>query len=394
VCVPCGTHQNSGTEKRSNILGQWSNKTERGWAPLFPKSLVLFEIYWGSYQHSEVSDPINNLRIPTAGWKPLEKVPRRNFGKFSGTCMHNSMKHSIESPSKCEITVLQTPTFHFYFFFWIVHALTATSTYSILKSMESLPFHLIAKIFDDLNLRDALHASHVSHGWNWILKPYLRETYSLTKFLSSFRDPGSLLQTFRRTGAILSGSRALSYFLPSHRQHTKSSDWDMFVPYPHQDVLREELLSQGCQPLIRTKPSLKPELFSVFDYRNMSNDKVQLIALTTQWNLYKCVTDFHMSVVQNFISGWGCFSIHWESTFAKRGWLAERLKSYPVYQEQVIQKMDAKGVNLVRWNERDSVKCPTESIFVVYLPRLRKSCSHAHISLEELENELLSPVQE
>jgi len=275
-----------------------------------------------------------------------------------------------------------------------MHRLPLISTYSTLILMESLPIDLIVKIFDDLNLRDALHASHVSRRWNWILKPYLRETYGLTKFLSSFRDPGSLLQTFRHTGAILSGSRALSYFLPSHRQHTKSSDWDIFVPYPHQDVLREELLSQGCQPLIRTKPSRKPELFSVYDYQNMSNDKVQVIALTTQWNLYKCLTQFHMSVVQNFISGWGCFSIHWESTFAKRGWLAERLEPYPEYQETEIRKMDAKGINLVRWNERDSVKSPTESVFAVYLPRMRNSCSHAYISLEELENELLTPAQE
>lgn len=259
--------------------------------------------------------------------------------------------------------------------------------------MDTLSNALIANIFNHLNLRDALQASYVSRGWHSMLRPYLGSTYSLYRYLSCFRDPKSLLHAFQCSGAILSGSRALSYFLPSHRMHTETSDWDIFVPSPYQEFLHQELLSQGFQSVIRTKAPRKPELFCVFDYRNSANVKVQVVALTAQWSLYACLMDFHMSVVQNFISGWGCVSVYSESTFAKRGWLAARLNSFSEYQDEVIREMDVKGIKLVRWKEKESVKCPSDSVFVVYLPRARNGCGHAYISLEELEKELVASVQ-
>src|SRR5256885_2285271 len=147
--------------------------------------------------------------------------------------------------------------------------------------MERLTESLVATISNGLSLRDALYASYVCRGWNSVLSGYLSHTYSLHKYLfSSFPNPESILQRFRDCGAILSGSRALSYFLPSQREYTQFSDWDIYVPYPHYPLLHDELVLQGFQSVERTKPSPNPELFRVFDYRNnLSNDKIQLVAL-------------------------------------------------------------------------------------------------------------------
>ena len=193
--------------------------------------------------------------------------------------------------------------------------------------METLSESIIASIFNELSLRDALHASYVCSKWQFALMPYLSNTYNVHNYLSCFSNPESLLQVFRKSGAILSGSRALSYFLPAQRVYTQNSDWDIFVPYPHQQLVHEELLLQGFYSVKRTKESRKPELFQLSDYRNASKEKVQLVALTSKWNLFDCLMQFHISIVQNFISGWGCGSIHWTTTFAGKWMDGKEIRS-------------------------------------------------------------------
>jgi len=254
--------------------------------------------------------------------------------------------------------------------------------------MEALPIALIAKIFDTLTLRDALHASFVSHGWRSVLNPYLRDTYNIYKYLSCFLDPKSVLRVFRRTGAVLSGSRGLAYFLPSHRVFTNSSDWDIFVPHPNYYNVHEELLSQGFIFVPRTKPQLTPEHFLVYTYYNAAKEKVQLVALTRERTLYDCLMDFHHSLVQNFISGWGAYSIQWESTFNRAGWMAKRLDPYPKYQEEEIQKYDRRGFRVVRWLDRHLVSQGEQNIFAVYWPMKQSVCGQTYLSFEELELEL------
>jgi hypothetical protein len=255
--------------------------------------------------------------------------------------------------------------------------------------MESLPSSLVAQIFDELTLRDAHNASYVSRQWRATLIPYLREVYNVHQYLSCFPNPESLLQAFRRTGTILSGSKALSYFLPSHRKFTMSSDWDIFVPYPHENLIHKELSSQGFHLTERNKEQRNPEHFLVHDYFNSDGEKVQLVALTSNRNIFDCLMDFHESVVQNFISGWGCFSVHWQSTFDRKGWMAQRLDPYPKYQMDEIEKYDEMGIELVRWGERDAAAYQECNIYAVYLPAKMNGLDHAYITVEELKEELL-----
>jgi hypothetical protein len=96
-----------------------------------------------------------------------------------------------------------------------------------------------------------------------------------------------------------------------------------------------------------------------------------------------------MSIVQNFISGWGCYSVYWKTTFAKVGWLAERLHSYLEYQEELMREMEVKGVKLVRWEERESLDFHSDKVFVVYFPFIRDRYRHGYISLEEMKTGLI-----
>ena len=266
--------------------------------------------------------------------------------------------------------------------------------------METLSESLITKIFNELSLRDALHASYVCAKWQYALRPYLGNTYGIHKYLSCFSSPKSLLQVFRNSGAILSGSRALSYFLPAQRVHTQDSDWDIFVPCPNRLLLHEELLLQGFRPVERTKKPRKPECFQLFDYRNAANEKVQLVALTSKWNLFECLMQFHISIVQNFISGWGCCCMHSETTLGRKGWMARRLDLTPDHSKEEIREMEKykkgeiskygdRGIKLITWGERDMVNCPPDRVFVVYFSGKGKECGHAYLSLEELERELI-----
>jgi hypothetical protein len=100
--------------------------------------------------------------------------------------------------------------------------------------------------------------------------------------------------------------------------------------------------------------------------------------------------DFHNSLVQNFICGWGCCSIHWESSFEKRGWMAQRLDSYPEYQDELVRKWREKGFKLVPWKDRESCNWKSGSVYVMYLPG--SGCGQAYISKNDLENEMVSKI--
>ena len=173
--------------------------------------------------------------------------------------------------------------------------------------MDTIPSSLISMIFDNLSLRDCLYTSYVSHSWNKSVRSYLRERYSLSRYLSCFPHPKDLLEVFRKTKTVLAGSRAMSFFLPSQRIYTANSDWDVFAPYPHQQIMHDQLLAQGFFNIERIKQSHHPDRFKVYDFINANGDKVQLIALTQEWNLFECIMNFHKSTVQNFIAGSGAF---------------------------------------------------------------------------------------
>ena len=232
--------------------------------------------------------------------------------------------------------------------------------------METLSGSLVRAIFNECSLRDVLNASYTCRAWRRILLPYLRDTYSLRKYLYPFHDSKSLLKVFRETGALLSGGRALAYFLPKLRRFSNASqDWDIFVPFPYFQIVHKEILSQGFYEVERTKGQPNEERFLVHDYLNVENAKVQVVALTAERSMCDCIMDFHMSVVQNAITGWGCFILNWEYTFANRGWLAERLSGYPEYQMTAQMKYANYGISIMSWADWEDKNLEARKVFVV-----------------------------
>jgi hypothetical protein len=252
--------------------------------------------------------------------------------------------------------------------------------------MEKLPHNLVAKIFDGLSLRDAIHSSHVSRSWRTKLVPYLRQTYNINRYLEqSFPDSASFLETFRATGTFLSGSRAYSYFLPSEREFTKDSDWDIYVPSPHFELVKAEIeRRQGFKNIARNKKPRHPELFQVFDFLDESGrNKVQVNALTAAWDLHSCLKNFHITIVQNFISGWGCCSVRWGPTFDKMGYFARRINTAE-FREKEKKKWAGRGVRLVPFYDRKKVMGNSVSAFVAYWPRGGRERAVEHIASREL----------
>ena len=254
--------------------------------------------------------------------------------------------------------------------------------------METLPIILLTRVFHQLTIRDAINASYVSRTLHTTLAPYLLDTYNVPKYLSSsFSNPAGLLNTFRRSGAVLSGSRALAYVIPSIRSHTATSDWDIYVPYPHQLLVHDELVRQGFNAVERTKQA-RPHEFWVFDYYN-GGEKVQLVALVQGHSLFDCFIDFHASIVQNFISGWGCYCMHWKTTFDGWGWIANRLDAFPKYRIELVAKEAARGMRLVPWKDRDLEECTQVKVFAVKFPGSGVLCGvQEDMTLNEFQSEL------
>jgi hypothetical protein len=250
--------------------------------------------------------------------------------------------------------------------------------------MEKLSDNIVAKIFGGLGLRDALHASYVSREWNTKIKPYLRETYNINSYLTpSFPDPAALLVTFRKTGTILSGSRAYSYFLPAERVFTAESDWDIYVPSPNFHLVKSELERQGFNEVQRTKRPNHPDLFLVHDFFSPAGVKVQVNELTAKWSLYACIRNFHVTVVQNFISGRGCCSMRWGPTFDKRGHFAERITAGE-WCDKERRKWRERGVSLKMFEEREGVLGNSHSGLVVWWGGEGKEQIIEHIPNEEI----------
>lgn len=174
-----------------------------------------------------------------------------------------------------------------------------------------------------------------------------------------------MLQIMRDTNMVLSGSRALGFFLPSVREYVRSSDWDFYVPESERATVHEGLLSQGYHLIKEKEPR---DAFTVFDYRNETGTKLQLVCLKSFWTFAACLRNFHSSIVQNVISGPGCYSVYWKTTFEKEGWLAEKTEGYGYGEYRIAQarKFAERGFTMVRWPERNVEVGKGRHIFAVY----------------------------
>ncbi|KAF4467875.1 hypothetical protein FALBO_5245 [Fusarium albosuccineum] len=92
---------------------------------------------------------------------------------------------------------------------------------------ELLPNETILQISSLLPIADVVCLKRATHG----LMPVLAERIDPARYFQStgpFADSAELLEVMARHGAVLSGSRALEYFVPG--SSTNDSDWDFYVP--------------------------------------------------------------------------------------------------------------------------------------------------------------------
>ncbi|KAH7248332.1 hypothetical protein B0J15DRAFT_400868 [Fusarium solani] len=92
---------------------------------------------------------------------------------------------------------------------------------------ELLPNETILHLAGLLPIADVVSLKRATHD----LLPVLAERIDPSRYLQStgpFADSPELLEVMARHGAVLSGSRALEYFVPG--SSTNDSDWDFYVP--------------------------------------------------------------------------------------------------------------------------------------------------------------------
>ncbi|RSL96365.1 hypothetical protein CDV31_013505 [Fusarium ambrosium] len=92
---------------------------------------------------------------------------------------------------------------------------------------ELLPNEIILHLVGLLPIADVVSLKRATHD----LLPVLAERIDPSRYLQStgpFADSPELLEVMARHGAVLSGSRALEYFVPG--SSTNDSDWDFYVP--------------------------------------------------------------------------------------------------------------------------------------------------------------------
>ncbi|KAJ3453069.1 hypothetical protein MRS44_018724 [Fusarium solani] len=92
---------------------------------------------------------------------------------------------------------------------------------------ELLPNETILHLAGLLPIADVVSLKRATHD----LLPVLAERIDPSRYLQStgpFADSTELLEVMARHGAVLSGSRALEYFVPG--SSTNDSDWDFYVP--------------------------------------------------------------------------------------------------------------------------------------------------------------------
>ncbi|KAI5456125.1 hypothetical protein BGZ63DRAFT_367536 [Mariannaea sp. PMI_226] len=92
---------------------------------------------------------------------------------------------------------------------------------------ELLPNEILLHLLTLLPIADVVSLKHATHH----LIPILVERIDPSRYLQitgPFNNSAELLEVMARHGAVLSGSRALEYFVPGSSTH--ESDWDFYVP--------------------------------------------------------------------------------------------------------------------------------------------------------------------
>ena len=137
-------------------------------------------------------------------------------------------------------------------------------------------------------------------------------------------DPNELLKVMLDTRSVLSGSRALDYFVPG--SCSVDSDWDFYCPYLIEEV--RQFTSKLKDLGVTWNKSIPESLDSTSDESDASYEGLPLFTMisgTIKKNgrenkvqvMWKCclsatqsIVDFHSSAAQCFVSGFAAGSFH------------------------------------------------------------------------------------
>lgn len=198
------------------------------------------------------------------------------------------------------------------------------------------------------------------------------EKYNPISYLeNTFSDPTRLLYCMALTGTVISGSRALKYFVPE--VNIRDADWDFYTNGNRASVctMKRCLAEMGTKwDTIEGHPEN--------DYSNMDHNidllrgiityndkecKVQLIWTDNQTALQN-IQMFHSTCVQNVISGFGAFSMHYYLSQHLMSYIYNQSVLYDERQELALEKYIRRGIRMLNIRGTDTQGVITTYRFV------------------------------
>lgn len=150
---------------------------------------------------------------------------------------------------------------------------------------------------------------------------------------TTFNDPVGLLRMMTTSNSILSGSRALEFFVPGYV--SEDSDWDFFVPGIENGahLHMAGFLSDLGVKWVRSHESSSESkygngqffvLSGVMRIVGGSRENVRKVTVQLIWKsgmtAFECVLLFHSSIVQCVLTGFCAFCMYKEETLKRRSY--------------------------------------------------------------------------
>lgn len=185
-------------------------------------------------------------------------------------------------------------------------------------------------------------------------------------------DPGELLRSMLMCGVLLSGSRAAEYFCPGACLST--SDWDFFGDT---HSTRGDFMDRTSKLGMRwdrhpDNNSLYPpsSRFNGSVVHRGTTHAVQLVIFDK--SAFDGVIQFHSSIVQCFISGFGAACMYKELTARSRSltWVTESDYADPMTPRRCREKYAERGVKYVSWEQYSNTEVLDDGVLNDPNPRV------------------------
>ncbi|PBK59616.1 hypothetical protein ARMSODRAFT_845982, partial [Armillaria solidipes] len=198
---------------------------------------------------------------------------------------------------------------------------------------------------------------------------YIRRACSVCQSISRwFCDVDGFRDLQRATGLLVSGLTALSLF---ERVRYPGADMDLYVLADHWSPVMEYMIQSGYQPILQSVPqtddlvSEKSQKWDLCEYRRYEwgtrdamaytlpgiktvvdlvdgvGRKVQVVFVI--YNPLDVILGFHSTVVMNFISHSGAFSLFPFSTFVLRRSIVFGFTGTSDQRDEVFEKYGSRG---------------------------------------------------